>query len=85
MSILLCESPLPVTAPLAADITARIQTVLASQPQDLRRQLRFEAAEGKITLQGRVKSYFHKQLAQEALRPLRDMVIDNQLEVEWRD
>lgn len=48
------------------------------------RALKPEAAQGSIVLRGVVRSYFHKQMAQEALRHLPEGCrIDNQLLVEW--
>ncbi len=48
------------------------------------RALQPEAEEGNIVLRGVVRSYFHKQMAQEALRHLPEVCrIDNQLLVEW--
>lgn len=48
------------------------------------RSLRPEAEKGNIVLRGVVRSYFHKQMAQEALRHLPEVCrIDNQLLVEW--
>lgn len=62
----------------------RVSNALKESPYLVRRQLRFEAAEGRITLHGRVNSYFQKQMAQEALRAVEGVdEILNQLEVDW--
>jgi osmotically-inducible protein OsmY len=46
------------------------------------RQLRFEADRGRVTLRGVVRSYFQKQMAQEAIRNLDGVhEIANELEV----
>ena len=46
--------------------------------------MRFEAAEGRVVLRGIVKSYFHKQMAQEIVRRVEGVgQIENQLEVSW--
>ena len=46
--------------------------------------MRFEATEGRITLRGRVDSFYQKQMATEALKKVRGISeIDNQLEVSW--
>lgn len=50
-----------------------------------RRDFQLDAAEGRITLRGVVRSFFEKQMAQEAIRHLRGVdQICNELEV-WRD
>jgi osmotically-inducible protein OsmY len=62
----------------------RVKSALCSHPNVPDRVLRFEAANGRVVLQGRVYSYFQKQMAQEALRSVQGIEqIDNQLEVEW--
>jgi osmotically-inducible protein OsmY len=49
------------------------------------RDLRFETAEGCVTLRGTVGTFYQKQLAQEALRRVHGVDrIDNELEVSWR-
>jgi osmotically-inducible protein OsmY len=46
--------------------------------------VRFEAADGRVVLKGKVKSFFQKQMAQEAIRRLDGVQkIDNLLEVNW--
>ena len=46
--------------------------------------MRFEATDGRITLRGKVNSYFQKQMATEALRKVHGISeINNQLEVNW--
>lgn len=58
-------------------------TLLRKSPYVGRRIVRLETSEGRVILRGTVGSYFQKQMAQEALRPLaRHSQIDNQLEVE---
>lgn len=60
----------------------RIATALRGNPYVPRKQLRFEAAEGRVTLRGLVHSYFQKQMAQEALRRVEGVhEILNELEV----
>jgi osmotically-inducible protein OsmY len=44
----------------------------------------FETADGRVTLHGTVRSYYHKQMAQESLRRLSGVgEIENRLEVSW--
>ena len=62
----------------------QINSAIQSSPYLAGRQLRYEAAEGRIVLKGVVSSFFQKQMAQEALRGIRGLEqIDNQLEVTW--
>ena len=62
----------------------RVLTALEQNPYVSRRNLRFEAAEGRVILRGRVASYFQKQMAQEALREVEGIdEIANELEVCW--
>lgn len=62
----------------------RVLTALEQNPYVARRNLRFEAAEGRVILRGRVGSYFQKQMAQEALREVEGIdEIANELEVCW--
>jgi osmotically-inducible protein OsmY len=66
------------------DLVERARAALMNSPHLPLRHLRAEAERGHIVLRGVVRSYFHKQMAQETLRHLRDGCrIDNQLLVEW--
>lgn len=68
-----------------AQVVDRAQVALESNPHVPRRSVRLQACEGRLVLTGNVRSFFQKQMAQEALRAL-DMSheIDNQLVVHWR-
>jgi len=60
----------------------RVLSALARNPYLAGRQLRFETDHGRITLQGVVRSYFQKQMAQEAIRRIDGIQeIHNELEV----
>ena len=62
----------------------RVLVALERNPYIGRRNLRFEAAEGRVTLRGVVSSYFQKQMAQEAVRAVDGVdEIANELEVAW--
>ena len=62
----------------------RVLIALEQNPYLPRRNLRFETAEGRVTLRGVVGSYFQKQMAQEAIRHLDGVEeIANELEVCW--
>ena len=63
-------------------LDAKVLTALAQNPYIARRTLRFETFEGRVTLRGVVRSYFQKQMAQEALRHVDGVrEITNELEV----
>jgi hypothetical protein len=60
----------------------QVLTALERNPYFSGRTLFFEAAEGRVTLKGVVRSYFQNQLAQEAIRHLDGVhEIFNELEV----
>jgi osmotically-inducible protein OsmY len=62
----------------------RVLTALERNPYVSRRNLRFETSSGRVTLKGVVRSYFQKQMAQEAVRHLEGVQeIANELEVSW--
>ncbi|MBX7166728.1 MAG: BON domain-containing protein [Pirellulales bacterium] len=62
----------------------RLDEIASRNPYLARRNLRIESQNGRVTLKGTVASYFHKQMAQEALRQVDGIgEIENQLEVEW--
>lgn len=63
-------------------LSEQVVSALQGNPYLARRNLRFEASEGRVTLRGVVRSYFQKQMAQEALRELEGIEeIYNELEV----
>ncbi len=60
----------------------KVLMALERNPYVSQRSLRFEMAEGRVTLRGVVRSYFQKQMAQEALRRIDGVQeIYNELEV----
>lgn len=52
----------------------QVQSALLRNPHTARRTWRFEAAHGRVTLRGHVRSYFQKQMAQEAVRRVAGVV-----------
>jgi osmotically-inducible protein OsmY len=63
-------------------LDCKVLTALERNPYLAGRTLRFEMEEGRVTLRGVVRSYFQKQMAQEALRHLDGVhEILNELEV----
>jgi osmotically-inducible protein OsmY len=73
------------TATLSTPLFDRIREALTTSPHvPSRRQVRVEAADGHVVLKGNVRSFFEKQMAQEAVRRIDGVqVIDNLLEVNW--
>lgn len=70
----------PTVAP--DELTALVNRALGQHPHLRGQRLRFEMGDGRIVLRGDVASYYQKQMAQEALRPLLSRTtIDNQLTV----
>ena len=62
----------------------RVDSAITGNPYLARRQLRFETDGGRVILQGIVKTYFQKQMAQEVVRRVEGVErIDNNLEVVW--
>jgi len=60
----------------------KVFTALERNPHLAGRNLRFEAEQGRVTLRGTVRSYYQKQMAQEALREIAGIAeIYNELEV----
>jgi hypothetical protein len=66
---------------IASDVVAQATRALQSTHPALR-HLRVEGSEEALIISGTVTSYYHKQLAQEALRPLRgDLQLVNHVKV----
>jgi osmotically-inducible protein OsmY len=62
----------------------RIHSALSTNPHVPNRQVRVEATDGRVVLKGSVRSFFQKQMAQEAIRRIDGVqMIDNMLEVTW--
>ena len=60
----------------------RLDAAIEASPFVSRRQLHFETHHGRVILRGEVRSYFQKQMAQEAVRGLAGVhAIDNRLQV----
>jgi osmotically-inducible protein OsmY len=67
-----------------SQLVERVSSVLAQSPHVPFRNLRFEASQGQVVLRGVVRSYYQKQMAQEAIGNLEGVeAIENQLEVNW--
>jgi osmotically-inducible protein OsmY len=62
----------------------RVLHALEQNPHVVRRNLRFETQQGRVTLRGVVGTYYQKQMAQEAIRRVEGVEeIANELEVCW--
>jgi hypothetical protein len=67
-----------------ATLADRVGSAIQTNPYLSGRTLRFEAHEGRVTLNGTVASYFQKQMAQEVIRRVEGVEqIENELEVTW--
>jgi len=67
-----------------SNLVDRIGQAIQTNPYVNGRLLRFETDGSRVVLQGSVKSYFQKQMAQEAIRKVAGVEqIDNCLEVLW--
>jgi len=67
-----------------ATLSDRIDQAIQTNPYVNGRLLRFETSGSRVVLHGAVKSYFQKQMVQEALRHIEGVEqIDNCLEVLW--
>jgi osmotically-inducible protein OsmY len=73
------------TAARSTPLFDQIHQALTTNPHvPSRRQVRVEAADGHVVLKGNVRSFFEKQMAQEAVRRIDGVqMIDNLLEVNW--
>lgn len=68
------------TPPLANQIFDAV----VHSPHLNHRQLHIKTEHGRVTIEGTVKSFFEKQIAQETLRKIAGVEsIENQLEVTW--
>jgi len=70
------------TTQTCVSLSDRVLTALERNPYFSGRNLYFEADEGRVRLRGVVRSYFQKQMAQEAVRRIDGVSeILNELEV----
>jgi osmotically-inducible protein OsmY len=67
-----------------SSLDSLISTTIQKNPYLKSRNLRFETQAGRVVMHGIVHSYYHKQMAQEALRRLEGVDhVENHLEVNW--
>jgi osmotically-inducible protein OsmY len=67
-----------------SQLVEKVSSVLQDNPHVPYRNLRFEASQGQVVLRGVVRSYYQKQMAQEAVCNVEGVEgIENQLEVDW--
>jgi osmotically-inducible protein OsmY len=80
-----CEPFAMSTATLSRPLFERIHEALTTNPHvPNRRHVQVEAADGHVVLKGSVRSFFEKQMAQEAIRRIDGVQrIENELEVNW--
>jgi osmotically-inducible protein OsmY len=71
-------------APPRPDLLDEVQGALSRSPYPIRDELKIEAREGVIRLEGAVRSFFHKQMAQEVIRRVDGVErVENLLQVKW--
>lgn len=67
-----------------AQLSERVSVALASNPYLRTRTVEFETQDGHVKLQGEVKTFYQKQMAQELLRTVHGVKsIENQIQVQW--
>jgi osmotically-inducible protein OsmY len=77
---------LPVSHPYGCDMVGQAQERVRVVPYISCRNLRYEYRQGQLFLRGQVRSYYEKQLAQEAVARLEGVTqVVNELEVIWAD
>lgn len=68
---------------IVQNIQSRAQSALAASPIYVLRDLQVEQLDESLLLQGRVDSYYHKQLAQEVVRTVSaGFQVVNQIDVD---
>jgi osmotically-inducible protein OsmY len=73
-----------VVAPPPSELVDQVHGALSRSPYVARGNLRIEAEQGVVRLEGAVKSFFQKQMAQEVVRRLDGVErIVNCLQVTW--
>jgi osmotically-inducible protein OsmY len=66
------------------DLAEQVHGALRRSPYVSPRELRVEAAQGVVRLEGAVRSFFQKQMAQETIRRVDGVErIENCLQVKW--
>jgi osmotically-inducible protein OsmY len=69
---------------LSPDVRVQAQRALANSPVFDLRTLQVDVVDGSLLLSGRVETFYHKQLAQEAVRHVADGVrLVNDVAVEY--
>ena len=69
---------------LEPTLAERVVSAIEANPHVNGRTLRFETDGSRVVMQGVVKSYFQKQMAQEAVRRVAGVEqVENCLEVTW--
>ena len=74
---------LPTVVPTSLTLSQNAYEAVTVHPQ-LQGNIRVDAKNGKITLSGKVDTYYLKQLAQESIRKVEGVkLIQNDLTVNW--
>ena len=65
-------------------MVAQIHNAVVHNPHLNHRRMHIRTKQGRVVIRGTVKTFFEKQMAQEALRGIEGIKsIENQLEVSW--
>lgn len=64
-----------------SSMTEQVQKVFVHHPHLHRRKLNCRSVENRIVIEGEVHSFFEKQLAQEALRGIDGLALENRITV----
>lgn len=66
------------------DLLEQVHGVLSQSPYISPRDVKIKAAQGVVRLEGAVRSFFHKQMAQELIRRVDGVErVENHLQVTW--
>ena len=70
---------------IESQLVERVDVALNRIRQQHRQTVQAETDQGRVVLRGTVGTYYHKQLAQEAVRVVEGVdEVDNHIQVDWR-
>ena len=72
------------TTTVSPSINDQVRIVFTHHPHLKSERVHITTNKGRVTLKGQVKTFFEKQMAQEAVRGIDGVdQVDNELEVDW--
>jgi osmotically-inducible protein OsmY len=78
-------TPLPIETVFPENLIQRVDTAIKANPHLSGNQVYCQEQSGTVVLQGRVSTFFQKQMAQETLKRLDGVEkVINQLVVDWQ-